>query len=204
MLENNYTCTVIVFIACQDKNYFSSQNLFNLSFFFFFTNYPFEKLDTFSLRRKSFSLTWTIFGFCLPVTKCPFKSMTINVRSLSQPDFRPSFVHSIVFIRTEPSDLIGYTIRSLNSPTFRHCEGGFSFCFLDHHHHQRKTTTVPAPTTAADTYVSRVLSVSRNVHRLIIHGQVTMQNVPLWNCCCGSRSNVQITTLIKRYHQIWI
>lgn len=173
-----------------------SQNLLNLpSFSFLCKSYPFERNSIhFPPKGIALSLTWTIFGFCLPVTKCPFKSMTINVRSLSQPDFRPSFVHSIVFIRTEPSDLIGYTIRSLNSPTFRHCEGGFSFCFLDHHHHQRKTTTVPAPTTAADTYVSRVLSVPRNVRRLIIYGQVTMQNVPLWNCCCGSwpQSNVQI------------
>lgn len=103
------------------------------------------------------SLTWTIFGHCLAVTKCPFKSMTIKVRSLSQPDFRPNFVHSIEFTRTRPSDLTGYTNRSLNSPTFRHSEGGLSFCLFVHHH-QKKTTTVPAPTTAADTYVSRVLS----------------------------------------------
>ena len=102
-------------------------------------------------------LTWTIFGHCLPVTKCPFKSMTIKVRSLSQPDLRPNFVHSSELTRTGPSDLTGYTTRSLNSPTFRHSDGGRSFCLLVHHH-QKKTTTVPAPTTAADTYVNRVLS----------------------------------------------
>jgi len=102
-------------------------------------------------------LTWTILGICLPVINRPSRSMTNNDRSLIQPDFRPNIVPSIEFMRTGPSDLIGYAIKSLTSPTFRHVDGGRGFCLFVHHH-QMKKTAVPAPTAAAVTYANRVLS----------------------------------------------
>lgn len=102
--------------------------------------------------------TCTIFGICLPVTKRPLRSMTINVLSLNQPDLRPNGVHSIAVIRIGPSDLTGNAIRSLSSPTFRHFDGNWCLCLLVHHH-QMKNTAVLAPTAAAVTYANRVLSI---------------------------------------------
>lgn len=102
-------------------------------------------------------LTWTIFGICLPVTNRPSRSITINIRSLNHPDLRPNGVHSIAVTRTAPSDLTGKVTRSLSSPTLRHLDGSLCFCLLIHHH-QMKKTAVPAPTAAAVTYASRVLS----------------------------------------------
>lgn len=108
-------------------------------------------------RLKKLARTWTILGSCLPVTNWPLRSMTMRVLSLSQPDFNPRGVHSMEFILTGPRDFTGKQIKSLSSPTFRHRDGGWSFCFFVHHH-QTKKNAVLVPTAAAVTYANLDLS----------------------------------------------